>query len=998
MIRLCSKSAIWFFFILSILLFLHCESPDPLGPGNQNNAGGSEIGNPERGMYGVLVYGEGANPASGAIVEAFSPQDGKDTLRKRVTSNDTGLFLFDSLPADVYTIKARFKSSADSLFATYPRVVYDTPVLSLGTDTLRPPGEIAGRITSVPQQPTIVCFIPGTSYDARTDENGNFVLDGVPEGTYSLAIMAYHFGTVDTTISPVVVTSDKRTDIGTVQLPGYSKTLQRPLFARFVHTLDPARYSVADAVGETGAKIDTLPFITMPYDSTITGIDTTIVVPVVPADLMVYVRVHTAENEISALSIQPIQPGSGLITLSPIDPLATVASINAGADTTLSIHDTLQLSAVVQRPAYQCAAMQLRWQCDFAEVQTGESSELPYIVLPPEAVSGTCVVTYQDTGCKFVPAKDTIGIEVITDAPEITASKVYRVEKGADSIEIVIEAQQLFGSLRAEYIDPQNVQLQRKYFFGNRLSLLLTGPWSCGIDTLKIDIIDDDENIVQVPVAVHQRPEAPVVLRRGWSENQHFLTISSAPCSSFQWYEITKSHPVRGDSILQIQEHGDTSFVFDIHRADTHPITYTAFYTAAGGITSWPTPAVTMQITNTAPSGSISLVPYRSNTTVQWPRPLMWTASTDPNKDSVQYHVLILTSALKQVVVDTVLADTTFDFSSVLDHDQTVDIQITPVDTRGARNLPETIRLYDVLLQRFSRYSDSLALIDLFDSLQGMRWKNRFYWRTDKPIDTWGFVRVGPGEAGRVYKIDLQDNNLVGYLPATIGHLTALQALDLSDNAISRTLPPALFTLPRLTVLDVSKNSLVGELPAEFSTSQLVEFNCSDNLISGPLPPGFTSMRTLKKIEADRCNFSGALPRDLGAMMQLYWFAFRNNSLQGTIPASIGQLDSLFWFDVISNNLTGYVPVEIANCDSLRVLNLGHNNLQGTIPLALQALGKYSTISLAGNEFTGIADGFTSENSGQINVYGNRLCFLSPQSAAFLDTVDPHWQQSQRCE
>ena len=60
---------------------------------------------------------------------------------------------------------------------------------------------------------------------------------------------------------------------------------------------------------------------------------------------------------------------------------------------------------------------------------------------------------------------------------------------------------------------------------------------------------------------------------------------------------------------------------------------------------------------------------------------------------------------------------------------------------------------------------DSLALVALYDSTDGINWNNNTNWLTG-PVSSWYGITV---TGNRVTKIDLEDNNLQGNLPSEIG-------------------------------------------------------------------------------------------------------------------------------------------------------------------------------------------------------------------------------------
>ena len=71
------------------------------------------------------------------------------------------------------------------------------------------------------------------------------------------------------------------------------------------------------------------------------------------------------------------------------------------------------------------------------------------------------------------------------------------------------------------------------------------------------------------------------------------------------------------------------------------------------------------------------------------------------------------------------------------------------------------------------------ALIKLYEQCNGINWTRKRKWATDSPVGEWEGVTVSDG---RVFSINLRNNNLVGYLPLEIGKLKELKYLDLKSN------------------------------------------------------------------------------------------------------------------------------------------------------------------------------------------------------------------------
>src|SRR5690606_8968170 len=76
------------------------------------------------------------------------------------------------------------------------------------------------------------------------------------------------------------------------------------------------------------------------------------------------------------------------------------------------------------------------------------------------------------------------------------------------------------------------------------------------------------------------------------------------------------------------------------------------------------------------------------------------------------------------------------------------------------------------------------ALMDLYHSTGGAHWD--ITWDTQRPVQEWHGIKVVDGH---IVEINLFENNLTGYIPASIRNLTHLKYLNLAFNAISGTFP-----------------------------------------------------------------------------------------------------------------------------------------------------------------------------------------------------------------
>ena len=82
-------------------------------------------------------------------------------------------------------------------------------------------------------------------------------------------------------------------------------------------------------------------------------------------------------------------------------------------------------------------------------------------------------------------------------------------------------------------------------------------------------------------------------------------------------------------------------------------------------------------------------------------------------------------------------------------------------------------------IAQFTRQTDSLALVALYNSTDGANWTNK--WDLSKPMNTWYGVDV---YNNRVTSLVLEDNNLVGTIPSLIGNLVNITQLNLFHNQL----------------------------------------------------------------------------------------------------------------------------------------------------------------------------------------------------------------------
>ena len=159
--------------------------------------------------------------------------------------------------------------------------------------------------------------------------------------------------------------------------------------------------------------------------------------------------------------------------------------------------------------------------------------------------------------------------------------------------------------------------------------------------------------------------------------------------------------------------------------------------------------------------------------------------------------------------------------------------------------------------------TDRAALIVLYKATGGdYYWTNHVNWLSAAPLSEW--YGVTTDDQGRVTRLKLGHNWLVGPIPEELGQLKKLQYLNLAGNELTGEIPEELGQCKKLQYLNLGGNELTGEIPEE-----------------------------------------------LGQLKKLQWLFLADNGLTGKIPEILGQLKNLQWLFLADNELTGCIPAAL---------------------------------------------------------------------------------------
>nr|XP_043623683.1 receptor-like protein EIX2 [Erigeron canadensis] len=289
----------------------------------------------------------------------------------------------------------------------------------------------------------------------------------------------------------------------------------------------------------------------------------------------------------------------------------------------------------------------------------------------------------------------------------------------------------------------------------------------------------------------------------------------------------------------------------------------------------------------------------------------------------------------------------------------------------------------------------------------------------------------------RLYFLNLENNNLSGGIPRTLGSSYTLRALNLRGNKLSGSFPVSLMNLTGLEILQLGGNELVGSIPAWFgrNLSLLRLLNLRSNHFDGNIPPELCYQKLIQILDLANNNLSGNIPRcfnnfsvlsgventstetfnyravdisenviisdSLVAKGQIHAYDsilhlvmlmdLSNNRFSGNIPVELTTLQKLQSLNLSRNQLTGSIPEKIGNINALESFDVSLNKLSGELPVSLSSIEFLSSFNVSYNNLTGTIPSSTQFHSfDESSFLGNLLCGDPLPSCAVEvpDTVD----------
>ena len=291
------------------------------------------------------------------------------------------------------------------------------------------------------------------------------------------------------------------------------------------------------------------------------------------------------------------------------------------------------------------------------------------------------------------------------------------------------------------------------------------------------------------------------------------------------------------------------------------------------------------------------------------------------------------------------------------------------------------------------------ALIDLYNRTNGDNWIDNSGWKDNNPDPVDGFSEIGSectwygvtcDVSDNAIRVELQSNNLVGAIPATLENLTSLDTINLGTNQLSGTIPPVLGNLSALVNLRLDNNQITGTIPTQLGNfTNLATLFLHYNQLTGTIPTQLGGITSLVDLRLLGNQLSGAIPAELGSLTNLINLRLSGNQFT-SIPPELGNLDNLEILWLNGNQLAGSIPPELGNLGSIQDIRLYANNLTGSIPVALGNMTTATRIELSTNQLSGsIPIEFGNlTNLVTLNLQNNQLTGTIPSQFSSLTNIE----------
>ena len=136
--------------------------------------------------------------------------------------------------------------------------------------------------------------------------------------------------------------------------------------------------------------------------------------------------------------------------------------------------------------------------------------------------------------------------------------------------------------------------------------------------------------------------------------------------------------------------------------------------------------------------------------------------------------------------------------------------------------------------------------------------------------------------SGQIFRIDFEDNNLVGSIASELGSLVELTSLALEKGDLEGIIPSTLGQLSKLETLDLDYNRLTGDIPPEIVNAQALRLiDLNDNKLSGGLQY-LSQLNNLERLWIHSNVLVGPVPSSFGNIPRLCKYKMMRSTAYST--------------------------------------------------------------------------------------------------------------------
>lgn len=177
-----------------------------------------------------------------------------------------------------------------------------------------------------------------------------------------------------------------------------------------------------------------------------------------------------------------------------------------------------------------------------------------------------------------------------------------------------------------------------------------------------------------------------------------------------------------------------------------------------------------------------------------------------------------------------------------------------------------------------------------------------------------GFLPKWMGHLTSLVLLDVSINNITGHIPSFLGHFTCLRTLVLSTNHLIGSMPHEISFLSSLSLLDLSNNELNGLITERnvYGLKSLQHIDLSYNSVKVDISPGWKPPFRLQYINFATCKMGPHFPAWLQWHIDVHYLDISNTGISDRLPQwFVKSFSNAIHVNMSSNILNGVLPTNL---------------------------------------------------------------------------------------